>query len=205
MCDPVPAAVCGAATRAVHLPSFRTPVEDRDVAILEEHEEQSRLVVVGLADGREKYRAELPVALNAGRFTKLFVQRQPDRDIVLVGEPSPTGNVNAFDGLVCAVSRTDGQRLWSTSVKNVTFDRLQPARSPVLLLVSQAGGAADPFSNQSLLSATLLDKRTGRLLYSTQEQSSNAVPRLEPDPDQRRIVANFHGWQLDLTFPKPKP
>ena len=75
----------------------------------------------------------------------------------------------------------------------------------MLLLVSQAGGAADPFSNQSLLSATLLDKRTGRLLYSTQEQSSNSVPRLELDPDQRRIVANFHGWQLDLTFPEPKP
>ena len=190
-------------SRPLGVKDVATLIEDRDVAILEEHEEQSRLVVVSLADGREKYRAELPVALNAGRFTKLFVQRQPDRDIVLVGEPSPTGNVNAFDGLVCAVSRKEGTRFWSTSVKNVTFDRLQPARSPVLLLVSQAGGAADPFSNQSLLSATLLDKRTGRLLYSTQEQSSNAVPRLEPDPDQRRIVANFHGWQLDLTFPKP--
>ena len=192
-------------TRPLGVKDVATLIDDRDVAILEEHEEQSRLVVVGLADGREKYRAVLPVALNAGRFTKLFVQRQPDRDIVLVGEPSPTVNVNAFDGLVCSVSRTDGKRLWSTSVKNVTFDRLQPARLPVLLLVSQAGGAADPFSNQSLLSATLLDKRTGRLLYSTQEQSSNSVPRLELDPDQRRIVANFHGWQLDLTFPKPKP
>lgn len=190
-------------SRPLGVKDVATLIDDRDVAILEEHEEQSRLVVVGLADGREKYRAELPVALNAGRFTKLFVQRQPDRDIVLVGEPSPTEAINAFDGLVCAVSRKEGTRLWSTSVKNVTFDRLQPARSPVLLLVSQAGGAADPFSNQSLLSATLLDKRTGRLLYSTQEQSSNAVPRLEPDPDQRRIVANFHGWQLDLTFPKP--
>ncbi len=190
-------------SRPLGVKDVATLIDDRDVAILEEHEEQSRLVVVGLADGREKYRAVMPITLNAGRFTKLYVQRQPDRDIVLIGEPSPTGNVNAFDGLVCAVSRTEGTRLWSTSVKNVTFDRLQPARSPVLLLVSQAGGAADPFSNQSLLSATLLDKRTGRLLYSTQEQSSNAVPLLEPDPDQRRIVANFHGWQLDLTFPKP--
>ncbi len=192
-------------SRPLGVKDVATLIDDRDVAILAEHEDHSRWVVIGLADGREKCHAELPIELNAGRFTKLFVQRQPDQDIVLIGEPSPTGNVNAFDGLVCSISRTDGKRLWSTPVKNATFDRLQPTRSPVLLLVSQAGGAADPFSNQSLLSATLLDKRTGRLLYSTQEQSSNSVPRLEPNPDQRRIVANFHGWQLDLTFPEPKP
>ena len=192
-------------SRPLGVKDVATLIDDRDVAILEEYEDHSRWVVIGLADGREKYHAELPIELSAGRFTKLFVQRQPDQDIVLIGEPSPTGNANVFNGLVCSVSRTGGKRLWSTPVKNVTFDRLQPARSPVLLLVSQTGGAADPFSNQSLLSATLLDKRTGRLLYSTQEQSSNSVPRLEPDPDQRRIVANFHGWQLDLTFPEPKP
>ena len=182
-----------------------TVIDEQDVAILEATDDQTRVVVVGLADGREKYRAEVPLPLRAGRWTRLFIQRQPDRDIVLIGEPSTVEGSGGFDGHVCSVSRTDGKRLWTTPVKNVGFDRQQPTRSPVLMLVSQAGGAADPFSNQSLLSATLLDKRTGRLLYSTQENSTHLPPRLEHDPEHRRIVANFHGWQLDLVFPEPKP
>jgi hypothetical protein len=49
--------------------------------------------------------------------------------------------------------------------------------------------------------ASLIDKRNGRVLYSTEEASPSVAPRLEPDPEHRKIIANFQTWQLDLTFP----
>ncbi len=193
-------------TRPLGAKDLMTVIDDHDVAFLEVHEEQSRWVVVGLADGRERYRVDLPFALKNIHRGQLFVQRQPDRDIVFVTDTSPSRDGGPLQGYVSSIQRADGRRLWTTPVKDVGFDRLQPARLPVLLLSNQVNGAAaDPFSNMSRLSATLLDKRTGRLLYETRENSRNTPPRLEPDPDQRRIVANFHGWQLDLTFPKPTP
>ena len=193
-------------TRPLSAKNLMTVIDDQDVAFLEVHEEQSRWVVVGLADGRERYRADLPFPLHAIHRGQLFVQRQPDRDIVFVTDTSPSRDGGPVQGYVSSIQRADGRRLWTTPVKDVGFDRLQPTRLPVLLLSNQVNGAAaDPFSNMSRLSATLLDKRTGRLLYETRENSRNMPPRLEPDPDQRRLVANFHGWQLDLTFPEPTP
>ena len=52
------------------------------------------------------------------------------------------------------------------------------------------------------LSAKILDKRTGELLYEALENAVKGVARLEPDPDNHRIVAAFDDWQLDLTIPK---
>ena len=121
----------------------------------------------------------------------------------------PNGVNTPFDGQICAVSRVDGSLSWATPVEQAIFDRQQPARLPVLLLATrqfdQTRAAANPFGNRPRLVASVLDKRTGRVLYATQENSPNAQPRLESDPDNRRVVANFHDWQLELTFPDPKP
>ena len=199
-----------------------TVIEGEDVAFLEPGDQQSLLTVVALADGRERYRTELPFQKTDPSAVWMAVQRQDDRDIVFVGHPSkvqngirvlpfdmPNGNNTPFDGQVCAVSRTDGKLLWATPVEQTIFDRTQPARLPVLLLATrhfdQARAAANPFGNRPRLVASVLDKRTGRKLYTTEENAPNNPPRLEPDPDNRRVVANFHDWQLELTFPDPKP
>ena len=66
----------------------------------------------------------------------------------------------------------------------------------------------NPFDQGIRMNATLLDKRTGALVYATEEISNNMPPRIEPLPDRNRIVANFHEWQLQLTFTdaeSPKP
>ncbi len=199
-----------------------TVIEGGDVAFLEPGDQQSLLTVVALADGRERYHTELPFKRAGASAVWLAVQRQDDRDIVFVGHSSkvqngirvlpfdmPNGNNTPFDGQVCAVSRVDGRLNWATPVEQAIFDRTQPARLPVLLLATrqydQARAAQNPFGNRPRLLACVLDKRTGRELYKTEENAPNNAPRLEPDPDNRRVVANFHDWQLELTFPEPKP
>ena len=196
-------------------------LEDEDVAFLEPNDQSSPLTVVALADGRERYHVELPFKKSDPNVVWMAVQRHNDRDIILVGHPSKVqngvriipfsssnGSNTPFDGHVCAVARTNGKLLWVTPVERTIFDRTQPARLPILLLAAreydQARAAQNPFGNRPRLLASLLDKRTGRVLYATQENSSTAQPRLESDPENRRVIANFHDWQLDLTFPEPK-
>ena len=152
----------------------------------------------------------------------MAVQRQSERDIVFVGHPSKVQNgirilsydmtnPNSIpiDGQICAVSRIDGSLNWATPIEQTIFDRTQSARLPVLLLATRhlepARAEAPPWANRPRLVASVLDKRTGRKLYATEENAPNNAPRLEPDPDNRRVVANFHDWQLELTFPEPKP
>jgi len=198
-----------------------TVIEGEDMAFLEPGDQQSLLTVVALADGRERYRSELPFKKTDPSPVWMAVQRQDDRDIVFVGHPSKvqngvravpfdlTNGINTpIDGQVCAVSRVDGRLSWATPVEQAIFDRTQPARLPVLLLATrqfdQRAGQL-PFGNRPRLVASVLDKRTGRKLYTTEENAPNNPPRLDPDPDNRRVVANFHDWQLELTFPEPKP
>lgn len=208
-----------------HAPgSLLTTVDDEDVAVLEP---DGRMTAVQLLSGHVRYETELPLKWQAPGAaplgqpaTWLTVQRNRDRDIVVVGSASKVQNgtraipfdsssAGSFplDGHVCAVSQADGRLLWATPVEQTIFDRTQPAGLPVLLLAArhydQARAAANPFGNRFRIKASVLDKRTGRTLYATEENAPAAPPRLEPDPDHRRIVANFHDWQLDLTFPEP--
>ncbi|MBC8116964.1 MAG: hypothetical protein H7062_21420, partial [Candidatus Saccharimonas sp.] len=199
-----------------------TVIEGEDVAFLEPGDQQSPLTVVALADGRERYRVELPFQKTGSLAVWLAIQRQDDHDIVLVGHPSkvqngirtlpfdsPNGINTPFDGKICAVSRADGKLIWATSVEQAVYDRTQSAQLPVLLLAGRqydpVRAARDPFSQRFRLLARVLDKRTGRELYQIEQNAPNNPPRLEPDPDNRRIVANFHDWQLELTFPEPNP
>ena len=196
-------------------------IDGEDVAILEPGEQESRLTVVALADGRARYHSELPFKKSDPSPVWIAVQRQDDRDLVLVGQPSksqvgvrflpPDNNSQIgqpMDGQVCAVSRADGKLNWATVFEQTVFDRLQPARSPVLLLatrhIDQRPGQ-QMLGQRLRLAASVLDKRTGRWLYTTEENASNNPPRLDPDPDNRRVIANFHDWHLELTFPDAKP
>jgi hypothetical protein len=208
----------------IHAPdAVSNIIDDESVALLEPGDQQSRLIVFTLADGREQYRAELPLSKSSDPATLwLAIQRQRDRDIVFAGHPSktqpgvrvipfdtPNGVNSPFDGLICGVSRTDGALSWATPVEQAIFDRTQPAGLPVLLLaareINQLRQARNPFGSRVRLLARIIDKRTGLERYGIEQDAPNEAPRLEPDPDNRRIIANFHDWQLELTFPEPKP
>ena len=59
---------------------------------------------------------------------------------------------------------------------------------------------ANAFEVRYRMNAEIIDKRTGRKIYSTEEDSPPQLPRFEPDPEHSRIVANFFGWQLEFSF-----
>ena len=186
-------------------------IDGEDVAFLQP---DGQLRVVRLADKREQFLAELPLKLGTRDKSWFTIQRCPDRDLVLGGErlglqldPGGAPPLIAFEGHVCAVSRADGRLLWATTVEKSTFDKTQPPGLPVLLLTSRkAEGqtSGNPFVTRFRMTAEILDKRTGRKLYWTDESTFEAPPRLEPDPEQGRVIANFHDWQLELTFPNGK-
>ena len=197
-----------------------TVIEDEDAAIVEP---DGKLTTLRLMDGREQYHAELPLKLKAPGSNWIAVQRLEDRDLILGGGAAKVQNRSqivpfdasnatgffAFDGHVCAVSRADGKLLWATPVERMIFDRTQPSRLPILLLAArqfdQNRVANNPFVQNFRMNASIIDKQTGRVVYSTEENALSMSPRLEPDPDNHTIIANFHEWQLEFKFPEPKP
>ncbi len=189
--------------------------DDDDLAFLEP---TGRMTMVRWADGSERYHADLPLKLGAQEKSWFTVQRSEGRDIVMGGETyshrvgmqvvpfDNSGQQTAvpFDGHVCGVSNSDGKLLWSTTVVKASFDRTQPADLPVLLLASRQldiRNAGNPFQQRFRMTAKVIDKRTGREIYFTEEPAALLPPRIEPDPEHGRIVINFHEWQLDITFP----
>ncbi len=188
-----------------------TVVEDEDVAFLQP---DGQLLMVRLADKHEHFRTELSLKLGARDKSWFTVQRCPDRDLILGGDrlglqldPSGAPPLIAFEGQICAVSHGDGRLLWATTVEKTTFDKTQSPGLPVLLLssrTSEGRTSGNPFVHRFRMTAEIIDKRTGRKLYTTDESTYEPPARLEPDPEQGRVIANFHDWQLDLTFSKGK-
>ncbi len=193
-------------------------IDNEDVAFLEAKDSESQLTVVALSDGAERYHVDLPVNQSHPRGLWIAVQRQSEQDTLFVGTPTrlqndagtlPVENSAAtqvvFDGYVCGVSRSKGQVSWLTPVERAVFDHRQPPELPVLLMVTRQIDLVRTDGNSFArlrLSAKILDKRTGELLYEALENAVKGVARLEPDPDNHRIVAAFDDWQLDLTIPK---
>jgi len=190
--------------------------DDDDLAFLEP---SGRLTMVRWADGSERYHTDLPLKLGAEEKSWFTVQRSAGRDIIMGGENfshrvgmqvvpfENSGQQTAvpFDGYVCGVSNSDGKLLWSTPVVKASFDRTQPADLPVLLLASRqldGRNANNPFQQRYRMIAKVIDKRTGREIYYTEEAAALLPPRFEPDPEHERIVINFQEWQLDITFPE---
>jgi outer membrane protein assembly factor BamB len=195
--------------------TLATVVEETDVAFLEP---TGLLVMTHLADGRERYQVELPLKLAARDKSWMTVQRSAGLDVILGGETnsqrtttqvipfvsSSSRTAVAFDGYVCGVSTGDGKLQWATPVEKAAFDKTQPSSSPVLLLATRQydpRNTGNPFAQRFRMNAEILDKRTGRSIYSIEETAPLQPPRLEPEPDSGRIVVNFHDWQLDLTLP----
>lgn len=197
--------------------TLATVIDDEDLALLQPG---GQLLVLRLADKRERYQVELPIKPDDKSW--FTVQRSTDGDIVLGGEsyrhrsalqliPFETGsqNIVPFDGHVCAVSPTDGRLLWSTPVEKAALEPTQPSNLPVLLLATrQFERGGNSLFQRFRMTAYVIDKRTGRKTYTTEESAPALAPRLEPQ-SAGRLFANFHDWYLELTIPaadqKPQP
>jgi outer membrane protein assembly factor BamB len=204
-------------TRDFAADTLATVVDD-DVAFLEP---SGQFTMARLSDGVDRYRSDLPLKAGPREQSWFTVQRCPDRDIVMGGKSylnravsqvlpfvATASRASAFEGFVCSVSPADGKLQWATPVEKAAFDRSQPASLPVLLLATrqvEPRNFGNPFDQGIRMNVTLLDKRTGALVYATEETSISMPPRFEPQPDRNRIVANFHEWQLQLTFTDAEP
>ncbi|MEI8379396.1 MAG: PQQ-binding-like beta-propeller repeat protein [Planctomycetota bacterium] len=182
-------------------------VDHQDLAILEP---EGRLKMFRLTDGREVYQTELPIKSPRPR-NWLVVQRSIEQDIILTGERTTQASGfemmgsqvgTAFNGYVCAVSPTNGKVQWVITVERAAYDRTQPASLPLLMLASRQleRRNANAFEHRFRMNAEIIDKRTGRKMYSTEEDAPLQSPRFEPDPEHSRIVANFFGWQLEFAL-----
>jgi hypothetical protein len=197
--------------------TLATMIDDEDLALLQPG---GQLLVLRMADKRERYRVELPIKPDDKCW--FTVQRSTDGDIVLGGEsyrhrsalqliPFETGsqNIIPFDGHVCAVSPTDGTLLWSTPVEKAALEPTQPSNLPVLLLATrQFERGGNSLFQRFRMTAYVIDKRTGRKTYTIEESAPALAPRLEPQ-SAGRLFANFQDWYLELTIPatdqKPQP
>ena len=184
-----------------------TVVDHQDLAVLQP---DGHLTMLRLDDGREVYQAELAIK-STRRRDWFVVQRSVEQDIVLAGERINSSSEfdargsqtsTSFNGHVCAISPADGKVQWVTSVERAAYDRTQPASLPLLMLASRhvERRNANAFEVRYRMNAEIIDKRTGRKIYSTEEDSPPQLPRFEPDPEHSRIVANFFGWQLEFSF-----
>jgi hypothetical protein len=208
-------------TKTVVTNSLITSVNEDDIAVLEQVDKESNLTLIRRADGIERYHVRLAYPANELIATRLIIQRDRDRDTILVGTPSKQiGNVRVFpvdftasgstpiDGLLASVDRREGKIVWSHAIEQACVVRQSVEQLPVLLLAVRlydpAGAVGNPFSSgQQRLFARVIDKRSGRTIYSTNEVaifSSNAPIRMVPQSDTRQITAEFNDWQLKLAF-----
>ncbi|MBM3998880.1 MAG: hypothetical protein FJ297_04940 [Planctomycetes bacterium] len=194
-------------------------VGDDEVAVFQATGE---LVVVSLRDGAERLRTTLePVAAPA----HLFVQRYRDAYHVLPGAgitadpnvsitaPSVDTATPVLRGKLYALQAGTGDMLWQTpgEIESFSIPLIQPARSPVLVLVRSMLFR----TGQSRAQASVLcvDKRDGRILYSNDEfpaqPGANLTYDISSDPKTNSVYVALAGHAVTLRFldepPPPAP
>jgi hypothetical protein len=190
-------------------------VDNEVVAIFEP---SGKLNIVSLETGLISMTAQLPVVRPYGSGGVLAVQRYGERYLVVAGIASRrteslsvlTMNSDTsftIDGHVSAVDRQTGDVAWSIPVEQQAFDFMQAANMPVLVLAAQHSKTNRSGQREmTRLSALILDKQTGRTVYSTLESLLQNCPgaRFIPMIEDRKLVVDFQSWNLAITFSKPE-
>ncbi|HEY0984188.1 outer membrane protein assembly factor BamB family protein [Schlesneria sp.] len=207
-------------------------IQDEELAILEP---TSKLTILKLATGEKQLETELPLKRPLRGMLVLSVQSTPDHYIVVAGvsirktelrriEPinfgmppefglprelgTPSNSAFSLDGMVFYIDRKSGEVKWSVPVNELAYDANQPASLPVLVLAAwnihfdpNTGFPLDP-----KLSTLILDKRTGDVVYKSQELATPVGRGLQfiPSHETKKLLIDFYSFQLELKFPKPK-
>lgn len=185
-------------------------------------EENRRLTVRNLYDGTVRWTQDLTLAEVA--VETMHVQRWQDRYLVVLGSatPPPAGpgsvsimgfypqEVPLYGGYVAALDRKTGQLVWQTGINEPAtdptgFDVSQPAGWPALLFVGKMivrpAAPIPGFAAQQSqrLTVTLIDKRTGKQLYSREEPSNIGEYFVDLEPERNRMTVNFN-WSVELHY-----
>ncbi len=173
-------------------------------------EENRRLTVRNLQTGEVRWSKDIELITPA---EALWVQAWKDRYLVTVGKTTPDpetrvmgidGQQAPIDGQVLAFDRQTGEQLWSTRVEATAYDVTQPAGWPVLAFVGKKIIPPKPLVAPVItrLTATFIDKRTGKVVFSKDETANPNISTyiMQVDPDRNRFVANFLAWTLELHY-----
>jgi len=181
-------------------------------------EENRRLTVRNLADGAIRWTRDVEVTVP---IEVLYVQHWKDRVLAVLGtlKPAPAtpGSARAvgFDanhiplaGYVLSAARDTGEIHWQTAINELptdptAFDAWQPPGWPVLVFAGKlfpvpAPGIAAPIIPR--ITATLIDKETGRVVYGVEEPSNIGTYFVEADPERNRLTANFLTFAVELHY-----
>ncbi|WP_010588201.1 outer membrane protein assembly factor BamB family protein [Schlesneria paludicola] len=176
--------------------------------------------VIDFDTGQTRLTSKLPVNRLHGAGGVMAAQASGGRYIVIAGQPSrrtekrtvstldfAAASENAFtvDGIACAIDATEGKIVWSVPIEQLAYDFTQPAYLPVLVLAARhsENDVLRRFGHMPRGSVMILDKRTGRLVYESQETTSPNFRSAQfiPKIDEQKLVVDFLDWNLELSFP----
>ena len=118
---------------------------------------------------------------------------------------SAADTVFTVDGVVCGVDIKTRTLLWTVDVEKSAYNCFQPPELPVIVLAARHSEldrmSGLPTINR--LSALVLDKKTGRTLYQTQETLPPNTRGIQfiPLPDEKKLVLDFQTWNLTFSYP----
>ena len=190
----------------------RTIVGNDEIALLEP---TGKLTILHLDSGDSRMSTDVPITRTFATEGVLAVQKYADQYIVIGGTPSKRLEVAvvtplefgpasemAFtvDGVVCGCDQKSGRVNWSMPVAQLAFNRSQMANQPVLVLAARQGEIERQATHS--LSAVVLDKRTGKLIYETQEPLplNGRGVQIVPMVDDQKVIVDFQLWSLELGF-----
>jgi hypothetical protein len=189
--------------------SQRTLIGFDEAAVLEP---SGKLTIVSLADGTVHFEAATEPEPH---LQQIHVIRSRDHYVLIAntvaGNAVPGavwGNIGSpmivFRGRVYGFDRATAKRLWVQEFDKHGIDLHQPENLPILTFMAS-------FSQQrpspQQFSLTLLDKRTGRLVFDNRNFDEQLLfVEYEPDVVQKQLELRFLKGALRLTFTdKPIP
>lgn len=187
-------------------------VGGEEIAMLEP---AGKLTVLQLDNGEVRITTELPITRPFATEGVLAVQKFGDQYIVVGGSPSKRmensvvaplefghglDTTFTIDGAVCGCDQKTGHLNWTVPVAQVAYNTTQLANQPILVLAARQSERDRP--GQHSISAVVLDKRTGRLIYETQEPLplNGRGVQIVPLVDDQKIIIDFQDWSLDLSL-----
>ncbi|MBA4031750.1 MAG: hypothetical protein C0478_12795 [Planctomyces sp.] len=113
----------------------------------------------------------------------------------------------AIDGMFYGIDAKTGGVNWTVSVPQTAVDLRQLAELPVSVFcarVTQPPRIVDGrMFLKSELRVTVVDHRTGQLVYATIEPQTTGGFVIQQQPDKRRLIVNLLGWMLEIDFAEP--
>ena len=192
-------------------------IEDQEFMILEP---SGKLSAMDLETGEVRMTTDTPIVRPVGGSGEFNVHRFQGKYIVVGGTSASRNDIAtvvpleigpshettfSFDGFACACDQKTGRLVWSVPIDQLIFNYAQPANQPLLVFASRKElDHLNQFQSTSRLTAKILDKRNGNLIYETQENSplTGRGAQIIPMVDERKIVVDFLSWNLEMSFPQ---